>query len=107
MQQTNEHNSYFKEVNFKKFIAIFGALFFFGILVGCVSSLYFKASNQNVPHWFAIKEIGLPGSKARELYVKSPHPIEFRIYLFHVTNKDEVINGSKPMLQEIGPYVFE
>ncbi|KAG4077516.1 hypothetical protein HA402_002943 [Bradysia odoriphaga] len=107
MQHTNEHNSYFNEVNFKKFIAIFGALFLFGSLLGCVSSLYFKASNQNVPHWFAIKEIGLPGSKARERYVKSPDPIEFRIYLFHVTNKDEVINGSKPMLQEIGPYVFE
>ncbi len=31
-----------------------------------------------------------------------------RIYIFNVTNVDEFLNnGSKPVLQEIGPYVYE
>lgn len=107
MQQTSEDRSYLREVNLKKFIAIFGVLFVFGILLSFASSLFFKSANSNVPHWFSIKEIGLPGSVVRELYVKSPEPTEFRIHLFHITNKDEVIHGAKPRLQEMGPYVFE
>lgn len=43
----------------------------------------------------------------RKLYTKPPLPAEFKVYLFNITNKDEVIHGAKPMLQEIGPYVFE
>ncbi|KAG4080358.1 hypothetical protein HA402_010850 [Bradysia odoriphaga] len=54
------------------------------------------------------KSIGLkPGSDIRELYTKVPFPIDFRIYIFNITNKDEVTKGAKPMLQEIGPYYFE
>lgn len=94
------------EINLRKFIALFGALLLFGILLICASSLYFNVANPNQP-LFARREIGLPGSKVREVYAKSPDPVEFRIYVFHVTNKDDVMHGAKPKLQEIGPYVFE
>lgn len=49
----------------------------------------------------------MPGSEIREFYTKLPFPIDFKVYLFNVTNKDDVMNGAKPMVQEIGPYVFE
>lgn len=70
------------------------------------------------------------GSEARPFYEKTPM-LNFRLHLFNVTNKDEVIQGGrvvccifllfnwidlitylsiysgKPKLQEIGPYFFE
>ncbi|KAJ6635575.1 Sensory neuron membrane protein 1 [Pseudolycoriella hygida] len=76
-------------------------VFLFGILFGYVlfPSL-FKG--------MIAKKIGLkPGSEIRELYTKVPFPIDFKMYLFNITNKDEVTNGGKPRVQEIGPYVFE
>lgn len=72
-----------------------------------------------------------PGSKVRPFYEKTPFFLNFRVYVFNVTNKDEMIQGSelnvidqklklatllkliplfsieKPKLQEIGPYFFE
>nr|QGW45470.1 sensory neuron membrane protein 1d [Bradysia odoriphaga] len=93
--------SIFGEINFKKYSAIFGGVFLFGILFGYVlfPSL-FKG--------LIAKKIGLkPGTEIRELYTKVPFPIDFRMYIFNITNKDEVTKGAKPMLQEIGPYYFE
>lgn len=48
-----------------------------------------------------------PETMARKTFEKIPFPINFRLYLFNVTNKDEVLAGGKPILQEIGPYFFE
>jgi len=36
-----------------------------------------------------------------------PFPMDFRIYVFNVTNMQEVNSGDTPMLDEIGPYYFE
>lgn len=48
-----------------------------------------------------------PGTLMRNMYDRLPFPLIVKIYLFHVENPDEVMNGAKPRLQEIGPYVFE
>lgn len=34
-------------------------------------------------------------------------PLTFKIYVFNVTNTEEINNGEKPKLAEIGPYVYE
>lgn len=34
-------------------------------------------------------------------------PIFMKVYFFNITNKDEFISGSKPILEEIGPYVYQ
>jgi len=44
-----------------------------------------------------------------ELYsawVHPPVPVYLKIYLFNVTNANQVQNGSKPTFEELGPYVF-
>lgn len=41
------------------------------------------------------------------MYTKVPFAIDFKIYLFNITNKEELTNGAKPKLQEIGPFMFE
>nr|AGF87120.1 sensory neuron membrane protein 2 [Agrotis ipsilon] len=40
-------------------------------------------------------------------WLKLPMPLDFKVYIFNVTNVDEVNRGQKPMLQEIGPYVYK
>ena len=47
------------------------------------------------------------GWMMREVWGKLPFSIEFCFYLFNVTNPDDIANGEKPIVQEIGPFVYE
>lgn len=50
----------------------------------------------------------LKDSKKLKWWTNNPnlkHQTEF--YLFNVTNPDEVLKGDKPILVELGPYIFE
>lgn len=43
-----------------------------------------------------LKEINVaPGTRLRGFYQKPPVYLDFKIYLFNVTNKDEVNQGSE------------
>ncbi|KAM7343533.1 sensory neuron membrane protein 1-like isoform 1-T1 [Cochliomyia hominivorax] len=54
------------------------------------------------------KEINLKlNSETRQMWQNFPIPIMFSIYVFNVTNPQEVLTGDKPKLKEIGPFVFE
>ncbi|CAO1440533.1 unnamed protein product [Diamesa serratosioi] len=48
-----------------------------------------------------------PGSQMRPLFDKIPFPLDFKVYLFNITNPDDVVKGAKPHLQEVGPYIFD
>lgn len=41
------------------------------------------------------------------MFTALPFPLDFKVYIWNVTNPDEVMSGEKPKLQEIGPYYFE
>ncbi|XP_031629088.1 sensory neuron membrane protein 1-like, partial [Contarinia nasturtii] len=43
----------------------------------------------------------------RRIYENIPFSLSFKVYIFHVLNKDEVHNGAKPHFKEIGPYIFD
>lgn len=47
-----------------------------------------------------------PGTSMYPNWVDLPLPLVTSIYFFNVTNAEEVKNGAKPILKEIGPYVF-
>lgn len=40
-------------------------------------------------------------------WAKVPIPLYQRIYLFNVTNPEKVNQGEKPILEQLGPYVFQ
>lgn len=43
----------------------------------------------------------------RKIYDKMPFPLNYNIYLFNITNPEEVMKGEIPHLQEVGPYCFK
>lgn len=51
----------------------------------------------------ALKE----GGDIRNMWTKVPFPIDFKVYMFNVTNARDVSNGDSPVLDEIGPFFFE
>ncbi|KAG6447788.1 hypothetical protein O3G_MSEX005186 [Manduca sexta] len=40
-------------------------------------------------------------------WVKLPIPLIFKVYFFNVTNAEGINEGERPILQEIGPYVYK
>lgn len=48
-----------------------------------------------------------PGGQSFGWWSKPPVEPRIKIYVYNVTNADEFLNnGSKPILDELGPYVY-
>ncbi|GFY55084.1 lysosome membrane protein 2 [Trichonephila inaurata madagascariensis] len=47
------------------------------------------------------------GKEAYEKWKTTPIPVTFKVYIFNITNPKEVMEGLKPSVQDIGPYVFK
>lgn len=46
------------------------------------------------------------GTEQYERWEEIPQPLEFKVYIFNVTNVDEIQKGMQPKVEEIGPYVY-
>lgn len=48
-----------------------------------------------------------PGARNRErVYMNIPFELDYRLYLFNITNPNEVMQGETPIVDEVGPYMF-
>ncbi|KFM67984.1 Lysosome membrane protein 2, partial [Stegodyphus mimosarum] len=47
------------------------------------------------------------GKEAYEKWKKTPIPVTFKVFIFNITNPKEIANGSRPLVSEVGPYVFK
>lgn len=48
-----------------------------------------------------------PGNDVWNAWADIKAPILLKVYVFNITNEEEVLNGEVPKLQELGPYVYE
>jgi len=48
-----------------------------------------------------------PDSPAEAFWAAIPAPLVTKVYLFNVSNPDDVKLGAKPDIREVGPYVFD
>lgn len=48
----------------------------------------------------------LPGTDYYPKWAEMPVPLEFKIYIFEVTNPSEVLRGQSPFVVQKGPYFF-
>lgn len=49
----------------------------------------------------------MDNTAAYERWRKLPMAMQFKVYIFNVTNPSEVQNGSNPIVEEVGPYVYD
>ncbi|XP_014209085.1 sensory neuron membrane protein 1-like [Copidosoma floridanum] len=48
-----------------------------------------------------------PGKFMRKIWSTFPFSLDFSVYLFNVTNPDEITQGAKPIVHEVGPFVYD
>ncbi|XP_015114525.1 sensory neuron membrane protein 1 [Diachasma alloeum] len=78
-----------------------GSLFMFGTLFGFAIFPPFLKSQLK-------KQVTLkPGGEVRQMWEVVPFGIDFRIFLFNITNPDEIKAGAKPIVNEVGPFFYE
>lgn len=81
-----------------------------GLLIGTVTLLGGSYFLYSMPELFAKKiQANLPlinGTDAYTRYTNSTVPLNVKMYVFNVTNPEEVIKGAKPKLNEVGPFSF-
>ncbi|GIX80405.1 lysosome membrane protein 2 [Caerostris darwini] len=78
--------------------------------IGCLSlggvlTVFFDV----IVRFFMQRELILkPGNEFFTIWKELPIPIYQKVFIFNITNPDEYSNkGAKPILQELGPYVFK
>lgn len=47
------------------------------------------------------------GTEQFERWVNTPQPLDFKVFIFNVTNPNEIMKGATPTVKEIGPYIYK
>jgi len=76
-----------------------------GLLV--ISGIALLSTHHHIFNYIFNSQLTLsPLSGSFPMWQDLPAPMLASMYLFNVLNPEEVSNGAKPKLQEVGPYVF-
>ena len=72
-----------------------------------IGNLRIKYLISNFFFLFFFQELPLrQGSQIAKVWAKPPITPYLKLYFFNVTNHEEFLNGSKPVLEEIGPFTY-
>lgn len=78
-----------------------GSLFVIGIMFGWMG--FPALLKSQIKSAIALKK----DSEMREMWARFPLPLDFKIYIFNVTNPKEIANGEKPVVKEVGPFFYD
>lgn len=90
----------------KKWInwSIFGLV---GLLLAIGTLLFHYFVLPIAIHYQVTKTLALVnGTEAWDRFVNTPIPVILNVYFFNVDNPDGVLQGEKPKLTQVGPYVY-
>jgi len=101
----NNTNKGKKKEKFKQICAVLSLVCGIGlVIVGILILLFFR----NLVDSIIVSETSLrEGSRIAEVWQKLPVSPLLKAYFFNVTNPRRFLNGSKPVLKEIGPFVYQ
>lgn len=85
----------------KNVLIAFSSILVLGVLNSIL--IFPKIIEWNVKNMFELRK----GSWMRNIWEHYPFYLEYKIYIWNVTNPEEVVAGGIPILNEIGPYYFE
>ncbi|XP_055637429.1 sensory neuron membrane protein 1 [Toxorhynchites rutilus septentrionalis] len=90
-----------ENLNYKKIAIICGCTLLGGVIfsMGIFPSLLKYMLKKNI----MLK----PGGQIREMFVKIPFPLDFKLHIFNISNPDEIMKGGKPRVKDVGPFFFE
>ncbi|XP_077593507.1 lysosome membrane protein 2-like isoform X1 [Stigmatopora nigra] len=75
----------------------------FVVGIGLISKQAFR----QLMHNRLKKEIVLvEGSRVFESWKRPPPPVYMEYFFFNVTNEEEILNGAKPVVNQVGPYTY-
>nr|CAI5832878.1 unnamed protein product [Callosobruchus analis] len=46
------------------------------------------------------------GTEQWGMFMKMPFPFTFKVHIFNIKNPDEIMEGAKPVVEEVGPFVY-
>ncbi|XP_067231943.1 lysosome membrane protein 2c [Chanodichthys erythropterus] len=67
-----------------------------------VSQVFLKLLNNRIKEQVVLEN----GTEAFSVWQNPPPPVYMQFYFFNLTNPEEVLNGDKPSVIEIGPYTY-
>jgi len=81
------------------------------LIAGCLTlilGVILLISGQSLLTNMILKSMALKeGSDRLASWLKPPVQAHLEGYAFHVTNPDDVIQGAKPILEEVGPFIYK
>nr|CAH7722186.1 unnamed protein product [Callosobruchus chinensis] len=98
--QPNENHSAISSTSVKIAVAGVGSLVFV-VLVGFI--LFEPILRFGIKDQTCLKK----RNEVRDIYLKLPFPLDFKIYFFNVSNPEQVQNGAIPIVKEVGPYCYD
>nr|CAH8871212.1 unnamed protein product [Trichobilharzia regenti] len=78
------------------------ALLFLALL--CVIGIF--TFNYLFTYMISKKLAIIPGNEVYDNWLSPSVPVYFSVYLYNLTNPEEVLNGDRPKFSEVGPYVY-
>ncbi len=77
------------------------------ICVTLGSILFYSTFLEDGIHNFAVSQTTLAeGSERADMWINGQLPLKYTFYVFNLTNRDDFLQGSRPILDEVGPFVY-